>query len=317
MRRTIGDVQDKAAGSIVARWNCYEGATSAIVLAPRNEALKNNLQAIVRRPLILDNGSIGWKVIRQLDDAMGDPWTVEVLVFPRWVVDKMADLTALREDILKAGWIQLQPLRNYVIQEAFVRSRYLAKVKNLKGELANYPTIRHLLAISNGDMPAFSFVEEEKLQAGPFEKFRSVLKELGVSYDCLVLQPTRLAEGGMRGFYSLILPTFLTPVGIEPSRRKPSEKMEKIATILKHLGEASETGEPTLLDIFRLSLSSTAFYTPTIINLDDLIRGTPQGLKMDDFLSRPPQQARNETTSKVFASHPWLQAMVRVSRQND
>lgn len=305
-----------------ARWNVSAGARSIVVLSPHNAGFIDKLgKAIKRVPdLPLDNKKLGWKAIMELNrHGATDPWTVRVLVFPKWVVKADGEARRLHELILKYCLMQGRPFRDYSVEEAFIERAYMnlgaQERTGNKSELFFYHTVRHLLAISRGEMPAFGLSIGDPAQAGPFDFYRDLVSELKGPYSGLVLHPVRLADPGSTGLYSVNFPTFLAPAG-DQIKKAPFTNLKEVRKILwgLHTRSSGRASDRSLLTKFRFDFPRVSYYTKnregvapnrnirisSDLSIADFARGRITEVPIPDL--------------SIYSQHPWLNGAIKIVR---
>jgi hypothetical protein len=223
-------------------WSVSSGARSVVIMAPLNDKavlkkIDNGFSCSVPR---LDAGHHDWEFIQCVAQAQGLHWRTRVLLFPKWVTDEDPLLTVLQKDIFTTGWHQIAPLRSYVIDEAKIAKTFMhhssKRVSRHTAELYYYFTLRHILAISKGELPAFQPVTPAREQSGPFLQFQDAMNSINVlKYYPVILQPGILAARGDAGYYSVNRPSLLSPVPEKFPLKTRKELVEEIERALDGL----------------------------------------------------------------------------------
>ncbi|HKU76329.1 MAG TPA: hypothetical protein VJR02_20630 [Pyrinomonadaceae bacterium] len=204
------------------QWSVSSGTRSVFIIAPLNNnelltKIDKYLGYQVPRGRVTDG--YDWEYIDHVAKAKSSDmnWRVQVLLFPDWINGEEVDLAPLKNVFSRTGWHQIAPLRSYVIEEAEIARIYMdhaaKKLAGRTGELYYYFTVRHLLAISKGEMPAFQPVTSSESQGGPFLEFQEIISSINVlNYYPVILQPGLLSESNTVGYYSVNQPSLLSPV---------------------------------------------------------------------------------------------------------
>jgi hypothetical protein len=314
-------------------WSVSAGARSVILLAPlNNQGILNKIKAHFSCNVPREADRRDWEVIQSVMQKFPEiNWRVQVLLFPKWVIEDDALLAPLQKIFFGTGWQQLAPLRDYVIDEADIAKTYMHH--NHTGhasELYYYFTVRHILAISKGEMPAFCPVTSAQSQAGPFLEFQEIMNSINVlKYYPVILQPTQLSEPGAFGYYSVNLPSLLSPVPEKFPQKTRKALVDEIEMVLARLPQKAHVDA-------NLDLAGTRFYSdwgqytfknneraPVIKDTKELRR---QGSRLrflealnerkGEFL--PPDFAGSPAVDgdqKIYFNHKFFDGAVRIVRK--
>lgn len=240
-------------------WSVSSGARTVIVLTQcGNKEMIGKLRSAVGADVPQGKERGDWELIRSVNDSkkfVGSRWQVRVLIFPSWITNKEDDLAFLQNIIYRSGWLQMIPIRDYLVEEADVAEFYIRDGASSKAkdghELYHYFTVRHLLALSKGDLPSLNVARTEDEQAGPFAQFQRELFATGMmKYFPVILQPVSLSDETVIGFYSVSKPTLLAPVpNANPWSREKWKYLDGIALAVHAL--KSHRLEKALLDLER------------------------------------------------------------------
>jgi len=263
-------------------WSVSSGAHTVVVLTQLgNKDLIDKLSRNVGAYIPDGKGRPDWELIQCVNNSkkfMAKRWEVKVLIFPSWITQSGEDFALLQNIIAQSGWMQTVTIRDYLIEEAAVAEFYMrdgagsqAKDSN---ELYHYFTVRHLLALSKGDLPALNVATAESAQAGPFALFQAELLETGMMrYFPVIFQPVRLSDDNRVGFYSVTMPTLLAPVpNATPWSREKWKFLQAIALAihaLKHSSLEKACFDKTNSMFFRKSVGDTSKKLHHVNDIDE------------------------------------------------
>lgn len=302
-------------------WSVSSGARTVIVLTQRgNKEMIGKLRSALGAYVPEGKERGDWELIRSVNDSKkfaGRRWEVRVLIFPSWITNKEDDLVLLQNIIHRSGWLQMIPIRDYLVEEADVAEFYIRDGASSKAkdghELYHYFTVRHLLALSKGDLPSLNVACTEEEQAGPFAQFQRELIATGMmKYFPAILQPVSLSEETKIGFYSVSKPTLLAPVpNANPWFREKWKYLDGISLAVHAL--KSHRLEKAFLDLER-----TRFYTKSEANTSRRLNHVrdieERELIPDSYLASldvPPEE-KKKGLNKGFA---FFDGAVRIARR--
>jgi hypothetical protein len=177
-----------------------------------------------------------------------------------------------------------------------------------QGELFQYATVKHLLAMAEGLASVYRVSDGGETDAGPFRQFssylRSALERMHLAYQPVIMQPGQLEKDGAVGYYSLRCPSLPGP---KPPKHKDS--FADIASSYRHvLKEIEGTLDRPLSD------EHLTFYVKPTTDKTNMPTGvlSSADLPMADFF---PGQKTKQIDS-IFLSSPFLLAVARVVKPN-
>ena len=252
-------------------WSVSSGARTVVILSKLgNEQLIRKISLNLECSIPEKHCQFDWELIRCVNSAPQNStrrWEVKLLIFPDWMVNDPKFSDRLRSIIGPNGWEQTAVIRDYLIEESSLSEIYLqdgaASTSSNSNELFHYFTLRHLLALSKGDLPALYIAETKENQAGPFTILQEeLLKTEKMICFPHVLQPVRLDHPGARGFYSLSFPTLLAPTPNTKPYKSVIKFLNEMARALESLRKIDPGSTKSgLLDKSLFDFDSTEFYS--------------------------------------------------------
>lgn len=250
-----------------------------------------------------------WALIAHVNSHEADPWKTTVLVLPTpWLNQPKSG--ALKEFVLAVAWEQSEGLRKQTF-EHFVAPRVVLNCKQVD-QRYYHATLRHLVAVAEGSMPAFTPVVRGGYEAGPFLAFQRFILEENIgeniqrspAYFPALLQPTLLRTSGAVGYYSVTCPTLLYPFhGPAPVKRAKIDFLEGVQSGLRGF-----VRDDDVLDYWKTRfIALDAKGGPVKMKTAEAERML--GLIRDDFRSAV------DTTRPLHLNNLFLQRAVRVARK--
>ena len=286
--------------SIRPPWSVSAGSRSVWIVAPMGDERMHN--SIKRKTGVrwAERSSPHWQLVRALG---GSNWHTKVLMFPDLILKAVAGSPALRRLLLEAGWKQSTNLRHIPYSDANLQTSFLRQyIKTPLGELYQYTTIRHILDIATGSVPAFQPAARAKIPGGPFLEVEAALHEMlrGIAkdYQPVVLQPGHLSEEGDVGYYSFRCPSV------------PGPKLPRVANYADIPGTIHE-----VLKSFRkdsdvpLDFGKTTFFARTG---DYSVEDHSEYLPIDELF--PPNAEKSRNHKEVYLNSPFFVAGARIVR---
>lgn len=202
-------------------WWVSAGARSVMVLAELGNAkTAQQINKAVGTTVVSTQSKhrpAAWELIKHVssclteDDGSPTQWQTTVLIIPdEWLLAPEAE--ALKALVLATAWRQVDELRRQMIDDFHSAHAQLLPAAVGVDQQYYHATLRHLVAIAIGRMPAFEPVTPARA-AGPFTSFQRFLvsKQIGSHFPAM-LQPALLANSGNAGYYSFACPTLLHPL---------------------------------------------------------------------------------------------------------
>jgi hypothetical protein len=219
-------------------WMVSAGARSVHVLmswkeAPLQRALTDQLRTPGERPDVFANvleraDEDSWPILKRIANRQEPGWSVMLLLLPkRWTSNfgsTTPSLLTLHNRLLKISWQQSAYLRGF--------SALDARLDFMRHEVPNYVEwdlmlshIKQMIAISQGEAPAFAACTSSGNSQGPFQACQSWLMDRDqipckLRHYPVILQPVHLdANHCSSAYYSLSAPSMLAPTEATKPRR--------------------------------------------------------------------------------------------------
>ena len=182
-----------------------------------------------------------WFIFQELAQKMAQPWTAEILYFPRKFIDQFKEPA-------------FAPLLNFLQMEhrkpfAFWRNQfswqvtlsYIERVKRLKYSAHLLDTVKHLLALALGALPASApAITEESLPLRFIQE--AFLNSYQLESCPTIMQPTHFSEG-QAAYYSLSYPTSVEYSSKSAQASSHINDLEELQMILQKLSRVLMSAE--------------------------------------------------------------------------
>jgi hypothetical protein len=303
-------------------WSVSAGARSVVILAPFGDRrVKESLKQLmgISHQGLADHLCKGrtsdyWQLLRMLARGATPDWSTQVVILPNAWVKKRVTPDLLKY-IAKTGWEQSENLRNQPVEEFDIRRGWHGQVMDVRyPELMYvYATLRHLIAIGKGELPAFKRTQSD--EAGPFirleEKMRGATKIVG--YSPSVLVPSHLKTAADEGLYSIRIPTVLYPWLVP----------RNLLNFLDYLNKATRSVQGSL----PATLSEVGFYSNDSRRESTTHKDTKDAIELSNVLHRQERSAQsvnggepeeaevNGADLRVYTGSPFFKACVRIVRK--
>lgn len=217
-------------------WKITAGACSLAMLPKISDIvsfrrLKQHYQLNSAFPKYYDEQ---WSVFSELAHYAqpNDPWTVELLFFPKSWIDKLDDPAwiSLKAYLYQTAWQESRFLRDsFIFAADFSRS---ILERNLKPNPYLSDTVKHLYAMMAGYYPGFVFAgDDDAAPIGVLQDVFANIYELKYLPSMLQLGYLSDVDPGQGVYYSLQWPTSMQ---FSPKSRRKTTKLEDLREI-KHI----------------------------------------------------------------------------------
>ena len=292
--------------SIPTSWSVSAGGRSVVIVAPFGDQRLNRAFGCDHK---VDLQRDPWHAYRKVAKREKIDWAVPVLIFPDSALAGR-EAGEFLNFIYGVGWEQVSHFRMFEFEEPHSGINFIEALKAVSHSHRQlvYATLKHLLALARGELPAFEPVAGSRGLTGPFVEIIEALLADGHPWSRVIqkdvypvlLQPTHLRDRGSVGYYSIAHPTLLHP---DPDTTLSFRQFIETALLPGLSGLESE------------ELGSVRFFCPDKGRTNTRSEGLNLTEQLaEEFLVNMAEQYRQRLSRTFKHGTGWLSAIVRIER---